>query len=263
MKGTAQKMTTFRAYYKNQRVATGKDYKDTRFLQVYPSVKEFETRTDWIMAWYNAISEEVTFVDEKPVVKAPAAAAPLPPAPRPSRSKKYIPASEAIFTILAREAAAAPPPPPPSPPPTTTPSAKGWAYRKELTFTAPAGTYYIGDLCYALYDTIYDNIFGGCDYRSGFYSKGSSFFMVDNTAYGDGDYKGSDDYHYLVDAGIIGICSADLIDPENPSVRGGKIHTFAEPVEVRFKGGVFYFTSGYTHLTIDTAGYEEEEENDY
>ena len=254
-------MTTFRAYYKNQRVATGKDYKDTRFLQVYPSVKEFETRTDWIMAWYNAISEEVTFVDEKPVVKAPAAAAatPLPAAPRPSCSKKHIPASEAIFNILAREAAALPALPPSPPPPT--PSANSWAYRKELTFTAPAGTYYIGDLCYALYENIYDNVFGGCSYRPGFYSKGSSFFMVDGTAYGDGDYEGSDGHHYLVDAGIIGICSADLIDPDNTSVRGGKIHTFTEPVEIRFKGGAFYFTSGYTHLTIDTAGYEEDEDD--
>jgi hypothetical protein len=88
--------------------------------------------------------------------------------------------------------------------------------------------------------------------------------MVDGTSYGDGDYKGSDGHHYLVDAGIIGICSADLIDPKNPSVSGGKIHTFSEPVEIRFNNGVFYFTSGYTHLEINTKGRiaDSEEEED-
>lgn len=252
-------MTIFRAFYKNKRISTGKDYKNNTFLQVYPCVKEFETRTDWILAWYKAISEDVRIVKEGEETRAPAPA-PAAAAPRPSQSKKYVPASEAIFTILAREAtekrAVAPPPAP------VAPTTKDWSFRKELTYTAPAGTYYIGDLCYALYENIYDNVYGGRGYESGFYSKGPSFFMVDGTAYGDGDYEGSDGYHYMVDAGIIGICSADLIDPNNRPVSGGKIHTFTEPVTIRFKGGMFYFTSGYTHLEINTAG-SMEDEDDY
>ena len=229
-------MATFRAFYKNKRLATGKDYKNNTFLQVYPTLKEFENRTEWIMAWYNAYSQDVSFVREEKKIAAPPAAAP-PSAPAPALA----------------------PPRAPSPPP----SSRDWSYRKELTYTAPAGTYYIGDLCYALHEDIYDNVFGGRAYESGFYSKGPSFFMVDNTAYGDGSYEGSDGYPYAVDAGIIGICSADLIDPNNRSVSGGKIHSFKEPVEVRFKGGVFYFTSGYTHLTINTQGEEYDDEDDY
>ena len=242
--GTANKMTVARLYFQNKRVATGKMWKN-KFLQVYPVVKEFDDRTEWCIAWQRALNDSIKMIvdHERPVPEAPpfrVAVAPLSPPP----------------------AAASPPPLPPSPPPSSPsappkPSTKDWSYRKELTFTAPAGKYYIGDLCYALYDNIYDNVFGGRGYESGIYTKGSSFFMVDSTAYGDGDYEGSDGFHYLVDAGIIGICSEDMIDPNNPSWKeGGKIHTFTQPVEIRFNRGIFYFNSGYTYLRINTEAVE-------
>ncbi len=226
-------MTAIRLYFQNKRVATGKEWKN-KFLQVYPVVKEFDDRTDWCITWQRAFNDSIKMIidEDRPVPVAAAAASPplLPPSPSPS------------------------PAPAPAPP---KPSTKDWSYRKELTFTAPAGKYYIGDLCYALYDNIYDNVFGGRGYESGIYTKGSSFFMVDSTAYGDGDYEGSDGYHYLVDAGIIGICSEDMIDPNNPSWKeGGKIHTFTQPVEIRFNRGVFYFNSGYTYLRINTEAVE-------
>ncbi len=227
-------MPTIRLYFQNKRVATGKEWKN-KFLQVYPVVKEFDNHTEWSIAWQGALNDTIKMVfdDEHavPVTAAAASPPPLPPSPPPS-------------------------PAPPAPAPSK-PSTKDWSYRKELTFTAPAGKYYIGDLCYALYDNIYDNVFGGRGYESGIYTKGSSFFMVDSTAYGDGDYEGSDGYHYLVDAGIIGICSEDMIDPNNPSWKeGGKIHTFTQPVEIRFNRGVFYFNSGYTYLRINTEAVE-------
>ncbi len=217
-------MATIRIYFQNKRVATGKEWKN-KFLQVYPVVKEFDNRIEWGIAWQGVLDDSIKMIfdDEHP--------APV--------------------------AAPSPPPLPPSPSPSPQPSTKDWSYRNELTFTAPAGKYYIGDLCYALYENIYDNVFGGRSYESGIYTRGSSFFMVDNTAYGDGDYEGSDGYHYLVDAGIIGICSEDMIDPNNSSWKsGGKIHTFDRPVEIRFNRGVFYFNSGYTYLRINTEGYD-------
>lgn len=230
-----------RIYFQKKRVATGKEWK-TKFLQVYPVLKEFDDRTDWCLAWQKVLNDSINMVvdDERPL---PVAAAPSPDS---------LPTSPT------------PPSPSPSPiPPSLTPgpkpSTKDWSYRKELTFTAPPGKYYIGDLCYALYDNIYDVVFGGRGFSSGIYTKGSSFFMVDGTAYGDGDYEGSDGYHYSVDAGIIGICTEDMINPSNPSWKtGGKIHTFTKPVEIRFNRGVFYFNSGYTYLRINTEAEVEE-----
>ena len=118
---------------------------------------------------------------------------------------------------------------------------EGWTYVRQLHFTAPAGTYYVGDLCYALYEDIYDNVFGGEVYERGLYSKGNSFFLVDNTSYGDGEYEDDHGRKYLVDAGIIGICSQDLIDRKNPSVRGGQMITFKNPFQILFKEGKFSF----------------------
>lgn len=118
---------------------------------------------------------------------------------------------------------------------------EGWTYVRQLHFTAPAGTYYVGDLCYALHSDIYDNVFGGEAYERGLYSKGNSFFLVDGTSCGDGEYEDDHGRKYLVDAGIIGICSQDLIDRKNPSVRGGQMITFKNPFQILFKEGKFSF----------------------
>jgi hypothetical protein len=212
-----------------------------KFLQVYPSLTPFETEEEWRAYWSHEFQKSIRF-----------------------EVQMNLPQSMPTVIVAARSESSPPLPPlPPSPPTITSsqPSTKGWSYRKELTYTAPPGKYYIGDLCYALYDNVYDKVFGGRGYDSGFYSKGTSFFMVAGTAYGDGDYKGTDGYHYLVDAGIIGICSSDLIDPKNPSWKsGGKVHTFTEPVEVRFKNGIFHFSSGYKLLTINTQGEYDDDE---
>jgi hypothetical protein len=226
-------MTTVRVFSDNKRMATGKEWNGT-FLQVYPTKKQFSSQTAWRDAWTTALSPTIQFEMDGAVQ---------------TRTVTVTPSSSLVVSIPGSSAA----PKQKSPSPTT----KGWSYRKELTFTAPAGTYYIGDLCYALYENIYDNVFGGHGYDSGFYSKGGAFFMVSVTAYGDGDYIGSDGHHYLVDAGIIGICSADLIDPKNPSVSGGKIHTFTQPVKCSFAHGAFHFISGYNVLSINTEATDE------
>ncbi len=219
-------MSASRAYCNGKRMSTARAWKG-KFLQVYPCLATFQTEDEWRSYWSQEFQKSIRFEPVKNTVVT------------------------GLGQSSSSSAAAVPLPPSPSPQPST----KGWSYREELTYTAPPGKYYIGDLCYALFESIYDNVFGGRGYDSGFYRKDNSFFMVDSTAYGDGDYEGTDGYHYLVDAGIIGICSADLIDPNNPSWKsGGKVHTFKEPVEIRFKGGIFHFSSGYEYLKIDTAG---------
>ena len=213
-------MPTVRAYLGNKRMATGKEWKG-KFLQVYPSKKEFASQTEWYEAWRKTLSDSIHFEVEKVPTVAPVPTTPL-------RSETSNPISTA-----------------------------GWTYTPQLTYTAPPGRYYIGDLCYALHDDIYDRVFGGECYERGLYSKGSSFFLVDGTAYGDGQYMGTDGYPYAVDAGIIGICSADLIDSKNTSICGGMIHSFDAPVNMTFNNGIFRFQSGSSTLIIDTRGTEE------
>lgn len=134
-----------------------------------------------------------------------------------------------------------------------------WEYKDIHKFTAPPGSYFIGDICYALKDEYYNKVFGGHDYQTGLYkANDGSFFMMDTTAWGDGSYKGNDKRDYMVDAGIIGIASLSACRHQE-DWDGGHLHTFKSPVEIYFKGGVFTFDGGRKCLEIDTRGNDEEE----
>lgn len=117
----------------------------------------------------------------------------------------------------------------------------------------PAGRYYIGDLCYALKNEIYHGVFGDTAYSEGLYKMSDEQFFVSRTKYGDGSYKGTNGFEYGVDAGIIGIASTLLCNPEE-DVYGGTLHTFTEPVACTFKNGFFQLNSGDFNLEIDTTG---------
>ena len=141
-----------------------------------------------------------------------------------------------------------------------------WSHKETHKTTIPPGKYYIGDLCYALSDTIYDTVFGNIgEYDSGFYknNKNNDFFMVDNTAYGDGCYIASDGKEFCVDAGIIGVCPASMIGKgtgHQKDGEGGHIYEFKDPVKCRFKSGVFTFKSESIKLVINTTDEGDDEE---
>jgi hypothetical protein len=182
-----------------------------------------------------------------------------------------------IGSLISSSTQASPPasePNPSTPPPKPTPSSpppvsrktkneenkdetlKDWDFKLTNNFVAPPGTYYIGDICYFLKNNLYDGIFGGYSYESGLYTRKSdgAFFMVDHTAWGDGCYNGSDGFDYGVDAGIIGIVSRSLGPERDADVYGGKLHTFKDPVEIKFGGGLFRFKSHWDYLVIETSG---------
>lgn len=146
--------------------------------------------------------------------------------------------------------------------PTSTASSRAfnkndWKYSTEKRINAPAGKYYIGDLCYVLSNDVYDKVFGGAGYESGLYTgPDNQFFLVDGTAYGDGAYRSSDGKEFGVDAGIIGICPVSLMAKDDG---GGHIYEFEEPVKCVFKNGIFTFTSGYTSITINTVGTDDDD----
>ncbi len=124
--------------------------------------------------------------------------------------------------------------------------------------TFPAGTYYIGDLCYCLpsekWMALRDNELNGLIYYS-------------STAYGDGSYTGSDGNEYFVDSGTIGICPVCEIKKtftRGTVLKDGNgyhIHTFDKDfiVDTDVCNGIFKFGD----ITIDTYHDEEDEDREY
>ena len=120
----------------------------------------------------------------------------------------------------------------------------------EVTAEFGPGTYHLGDICYCLKDDIYDNVW--CDKYSGqpgvFEVKGSKF-VVDHTAYGDGEFRGSDRRIYWVDAGNIGIVPKALWDFEK-SHNGNGFH-WDSSIFVAKQGVTFLSSNGLFKIIID------------
>ncbi len=110
----------------------------------------------------------------------------------------------------------------------------------------PAGTYYIGDLCYckAINWTSF------CEQAE---KNGVGLADVDGmklwwnyTAYGDGTYVDDSGCEYSVDAGLIGIVSFE--DIKNDEYPEETITVFNTPFKVSYDNGTFRFG----HIAIET-----------
>lgn len=201
--------STIRVYVNDKRVATAKPW-GTAFLQVYPEQKTYASEAEWRSAIFHMVLNGIRFETDTP------SSTPAPP-PTPASS-----------------------PTPVRPKPSLDP--KDWVHSKLHKATLPAGKYYIGDLCYALHDTLYDKVFGP-RYRDGLYTSlanPNDVFMVGNTG-GDDLYKGTDGKGYPVDSGIIGIASIDTVDSKKFPYHGGSLYTFTSPVTVKLKEDKFIF----------------------
>ena len=127
-----------------------------------------------------------------------------------------------------------------------------WKFKKidsAKVYALPSGSYYIGDICYALNRTMYDKVFGGTGYSSGLYTSKKGQFLVSNTYEGDGSYDGTDGFSYSVDACVIGIVSQDLIEGKP---HGGKVYNFPTGVNVTMDDGLFIFNSEEFKFQINT-----------
>lgn len=109
------------------------------------------------------------------------------------------------------------------------------------TITMPAGSYYIGDLCYVLNDN-WDEVCSlffegrtdhGCN-QGGFTLKDGRNFVCFNTAWGDGSYEDNYGRQYGVDAGCIGAMQVPNCFEGAPL--GGNIVEFKNEFECRKEG---------------------------
>lgn len=76
--------------------------------------------------------------------------------------------------------------------------------------TLPAGTYFIGDPCYAIADDRWSDFCDAVETNDVTEFDGYKMF-ASSTAYGDGLYLGSDGADYPVDAGLLGCVPLALI----------------------------------------------------
>jgi hypothetical protein len=116
------------------------------------------------------------------------------------------------------------------------------------------GKYFIGDICYALDDKIYDKIWGEQNkYENGCFEIKSlnSKFAVASTYYGDGSYKGSDGNIYGVDAGVIGVVPSTLFGKDK-TLDGGKVINVKKELKFIADNGKFTFIIDGEKLVINT-----------
>ncbi len=126
----------------------------------------------------------------------------------------------------------------------------------------PPGTYYIGDLCYAIEDwdafcklTIKGNecIYGEFPWKTG-------KLWQHGTAYGDGCYEDQEGNEYGVDAGLIGVLPIEFADKTEYELSElGRVQEFPNGLECSYEDGIFYI--GY--LRIDTDPSKREDVDDY
>jgi hypothetical protein len=140
----------------------------------------------------------------------------------------------------------------------------------EVNHTYPAGEYYIGDICYALSDDVYQKQWGDkFKYARGThvitYKGVTDFVSVNSTTYGDGIYTDtSNGLDFEVDSGTIGIVPISLCNPKNiidGKIKGGHIIQSITPVNFKSNKGVFEISFNYDimKIFIDTESIEDDE----
>ena len=136
--------------------------------------------------------------------------------------------------------------------------------------TMPAGTYYIGDLCYIFHgDKEWDEVCqlttsGHTCIEGVFTLKDGRVFSMYNTAYGDGTYGSSLGATFSVDSGSIGcilMSDIDFTDSENDT-SGGFVMTFENDFSTQSESGTISFGELSIYTDPDPAD-EDEDEDQY
>ncbi len=132
--------------------------------------------------------------------------------------------------------------------------------------TMPAGTYWIGDLCYVMHgewEEFCDLTIVGRGVLDGeFNLKDGRRFATYRTVYGDGVYTDSDsNFEYGVDAGLIGCILLSDIDTSNKEndLKLGRVVNFKNDFETKSFSGVIVFGNIMINTGTDESYYEDDE----
>lgn len=115
----------------------------------------------------------------------------------------------------------------------------------------PAGRYYVGDPCYSIPDELWMEWLEAANYldnpRVLVAEVGGHTALGVGTAYGDGEYHGSDGNSYGVDAGLIGVVPEEL-GKNGSTLYATQLVEFDTDFECRYEDGVIVLG----HIRIDT-----------
>ena len=128
--------------------------------------------------------------------------------------------------------------------------------------------FYIGDLCYALNEKVYDEVWGSNNYEDGQYvdPKTKAEFAMVGTAHGDGEYESDVGAFFPVDAGIIGVADLSICDKDTSF--GKVVPDYSGIVFIEYNDGTITVSWGdYGEINIYTdyeeEDYDEDEEESY
>ena len=129
------------------------------------------------------------------------------------------------------------------------------------TATKSAGEYWVGDPCYVVPDDIYQGIWGDkYKFKDGIIDCGNGLsFQVHGTAWGDGEYKGSNGFIYGVDAGVLAIVPMELATKERGLDKGTRHKS--STAKLKYKDGIFNMIFDNETITINTDPSEDLDES--
>jgi hypothetical protein len=113
--------------------------------------------------------------------------------------------------------------------------------------------YFLGDPSLVLPNKIYHGIWGEqYDFQNGKYTIYDNDFVVHNTYSGDGIFIDTKKRLYVVESGMIGLVSYDLIDDKNSIKNYGHIFEFSEPINFIYNKGIFCIRCNKKVIMINT-----------
>ena len=125
--------------------------------------------------------------------------------------------------------------------------------------TSPSGKFYVGDPCYVLSDDIYYGIWDDkYNFEDGIIDCGNGLsFLVHGTAYGDGNYQGTNGAEYGVDSGTLAVIPMDLV-AKLDGVQFGSVEA-SKTAWLDYNNGTFDITLDNGSFSIITSEDEEED----
>ncbi len=128
--------------------------------------------------------------------------------------------------------------------------------------TVPAGTYFLGDPCYAVPDEDWMPLLESCDYFNADRNDTGSpvgrvrgfEVLAFGTKYGDGEYLDQYGKSYPVDAGLIGLTPVGLIADTGYALPLGQIVSFDRETLCYEDDGILTFG----HIVINTRDEDED-----